>query len=994
VLPFSTNPEVILKLLTPREREIVKTEYDTRLNSWRASLGNRCPHLAAHRRMIGAASLDDALDHLKTLERFFAPTEPVNGRAGTNNNGTAVNWIMCRNCNFRIMCPHVRERMALEAKAATFDVITTRLARYALKGESTAGDVYFCRICSEALGEVVSDSNNIEALGRFGSMGGSFRRLVWRETMVAAAQVRFPTPVDSRVLARAAAGIIAPLLQNVEQHLSVTMGARRRATTTLSLAAATGKRAVVKPAANEDEEEIDPRTELYATLFVYAYFLSLVHDAPPNAPIHFAGAKPGAKIGAVAEVMLDALSASKGGLLSRMSDISPSYLTDRFREAFRSVRAAAAGESVMAARPEEEFAQQVMTAEPAYQYIVLTARLLGALPRARARTPDAIRKEFETALGRSLPDIVKHARLRAKMPQYVGIVGESLVRNIPADTELDFLYRDPNLALFAKMYTLPAQLPGKFKQALSAFHQFMQKASAITPDVRLGYYIESYQLFTDYVTKIRSRAAANAYASQLARVRAAERFFDVDRAYRRQVSVVAKPLVVSGHRFKFSEMPITTLFDEDGRPHAWSPPHVLYVYNTSGVNGDAAVNGVELILSSKDMLSQIAGGKLPAGAKFVDYQCPTCGVRRSGTGALDVAKTKAGVALNIDVKNFFQFFEARCPVTDLHEFGADSRCVKCGVLSTTLHSKGGNNDARHEYYAKYISRFEHEKDLIASESIVLDGIRPVAVKDPSAINVTASAVGAAAEAEKWTRNYNIIIEASEYFKVPIAAIEALGNMERRTYEEVLAGNDSVVDAVDAEHDTSRILAVGAELRTFLADWNLLRVRARAPDLPARLADVIAAAGLTPADLAPSGTLYQQLPATPCANYIDVQNAIFRKSGATAAVHYLIETLCVVALAACGNDSVVSSAITIWPCGADGRKLSKEFGKKEFEYIMRNARLVCKPGAFNFAIFNDDAGDIAEDLGLDDMEEEQTGTSAFSYEGMDYDGINGDTHAGS
>lgn len=171
------DPEAVLALLGKREREVVETEYDNRRKEWEAVVGNKCPHVRIARRLRAALSAEAALEALRELEKYFAPV-PRNklGRASDE-----PGWLMCRSCSFRALCPHVRDRVGLEARRAPYDEIRTRLLKYAVRVRSV-GDAdsytYYCRICSERLAEIIEEDRTAEELGRFGNLDAGLRTKV------------------------------------------------------------------------------------------------------------------------------------------------------------------------------------------------------------------------------------------------------------------------------------------------------------------------------------------------------------------------------------------------------------------------------------------------------------------------------------------------------------------------------------------------------------------------------------------------------------------------------------------------------------------------------------------------------------------------------------------------------------------------------------------------------------------------------------------------
>ena len=86
-------------------------------------------------------------------------------------------WIKCRNCGFRTICSHVREKLLRipsclvrrdsyapdEIRCPVLGISRARL------GESNSYS-YFCWTCGEHLADLIDEDRTAEILGRFGDM--------------------------------------------------------------------------------------------------------------------------------------------------------------------------------------------------------------------------------------------------------------------------------------------------------------------------------------------------------------------------------------------------------------------------------------------------------------------------------------------------------------------------------------------------------------------------------------------------------------------------------------------------------------------------------------------------------------------------------------------------------------------------------------------------------------------------------------------------------
>jgi len=1063
------DPEAVLALLSKREREVVETEYDNRRKEWEASVGNKCPHVRIARRLRAATSAEEALKALRELEKYFAPAAPrKKGRADDAElaKDDTPGWLMCRSCGFRALCPHARDRVSMEARRAPYDELRTRLLKYAVRVRS-AGDAdsytYYCRICSERLAEIVEEDRAAEALGRFGDLDAGLRTKIWTVALGAARNVRFPTPTDERQFASVVALVVYPLLMAAEAAVA-QKGRRRKAAS--RDAPATG--------ADDDAEEIDPRTQLYIVIFVYAYILDLIQTSQGarsqsrvDTEVGFAGVKAGAKASAYAERMLRLIAEEHRGLISQIEDISAEFLKARFTEAYRLVRGEG-GAGLQVANPEEELAFQTTTVDPIYRYAATAARVAGDLPVARPAGPAEARREFETLLGAGLTDIVKLARESARDPALAPLYLRRTGVEVPPGGALEFLVKDPRVNLYAKLYEPGAKAAGP--EALKAFRAVAAAAEAPANGIRYwigagepgghdlaaakrrgpgkpnkhpaaararnrgkarasqslearpedslalaerGAFFEGYRLFAEYTKGLVSQEALDAYHKELAAYRRCEDGLRVARAL-----ASIKPYYdfgfVRSQQFVPVQVPITAIYDEDGRRHDWGRK-VTYYYRSGDGRAPKGAKGPQ---ASADGEVEIKGG--PAGVKaarddgsltpemvLVDLGCSVCGVRASAVGELDPAKVEQSVRAASEIDSFFVFYESRCPAGELHDWagaaGGAQSCSRCGlaaaVLKEVASGQSTKSKAARAYYDKYSARFAAERREVREAAASL---APAAAKrgdDPAgrsrdtedgrqpAPDAAAGPRKADQEAAAWKPDYTLIVRAAELAGVTPATIEAIGSMEGREYADIVEGR-GVPPAPSAPSDP-RIFTADAEVRLFLADYSVLRNAGRFAKLPPAAADLLAAAGVPKHEY---GTLPRVLPDV-SGGYHAVFAAVARVRSPADAYAFAIQSLCRMALDVAGGGVDAAAPSNVAPEWAG--RLGSAFAKKELETILRGQKLFSKPGTFSWAIFEtgddptglaEQAGDVGEDV-LEELlgaEGEEAADDPFSGENMDYD----------
>ncbi len=1030
------DPEIVLSLLSKREREVAETEYANRVRAWEAAVSNKCPHLRVARRLRAAPTADAAYAALQELEKYFDESEarPPGGRKQGGPEpepAPGEMWIMCRLCSFRALCPHVRDRMKMEARHAPYEAVRSRLLRYSVRVQdprTTDSLAYYCRICGEKLAEMVDDDRAAETLGRFGDLDAGLRTKVWTIALNAARHVRFPMPVDDRQFASAVTAVVYPLLLAAEETIVRKKGRRRR-----------GPAGEPDP----DAEELDPRTELYASIFVYAYILDQIRATKDvrGREIGFENVKLGSKEGAFAERMLNTVVVEQRAIISQIEDISPEFLKSRFAEAYRIVRGESLG-PLQAANAEEELAVQITVSDPVYRYAASVARVAGAIPVGRPDGPEAARREFETIMGMALPEIVLAARENAKNPAlaafFTGRGGPALASGVT----VEYVHKDPRLNLYSKLYE-PKRRPSpaasaalrsaadsisgipatgmnvwigaaeaKTRKGATPARPHAQPARPHAPPARphapparphaptgrpgrgkgevafeLGgrpgpypgqedlaeaetaYFFESYRLFAKYTRGgVRDAESFKAYQTELAALRQAEDGIRYAQAINALKPYYDAPIART-QQYVPVAVSITMMHDESGQRHDWSRRVVYHYLDPSGGAGTVRIEG-----GAAGVKRAIEGGRLTKAMRLVDLECPDCGVLFSKAQTLNAGKAWSSLRAASEIDSFYVFYESRCPAGDLHHW-ADEACEKCGLTAEIIKEVVNGRSANHKGARAYYDA--HLADFIRDRREMQTFAAPVADQEPGPGD--ANDPEAARLAREWRPDYSLIVRVAELAEATPHTIEAIGATERREYSDIAEGKGAPPPPTSVADP--RILAADAEVRAFLSDYSTLRNFARIRQPPQAITDILAAANTPKHE-------YHELPSVLPdigSGYRGGLAAMLRLRSPADALTFIIQSLCGFVLRLSNLDGPPGKA---WV-----RQLGAEFGRREILYVIRSQRRFSKPGVFNWAIFEtgeesiqEQVGDVGEDITEDILNEDQEEgpEDPFSGEGMDYD----------
>ena len=757
-------PEMVLALLKPRERALVEAAAESRRQHWAAASANRCPHVALAMKMRHAGTAAESLRLLQELLKFAAP--PAGGRPKKSE----ATFLMCRNCEFRLVCPHVRDRVEMEGRRAPAAEVRARLLEYALP--DSPDSYLYCRLCAERLGAAAEEASAAELLGRYGNLDSELRTRIWAVAMTAAGRMRFAIPTEDRWFAGAAADVVYPLL--VAALAAAEQRRRRRV---------------------RAEDGIDPRTLMYVHVFVYAYVLNVIRTTPG---VTLAGMKPGARLTAVADRLLETIGAEH--FTSQIEDITPEFVAARFAEALQLIRGELP-DPLQVSSVEEEFAIQTLTVDPIYRYAASIARIVGDLPFDAGRTPAAVQHEFKTILGAPITEIIRTAHAQAQDPRLAPLFQRRMGAEVPPGGSIEFLLKSPKMNLYTNIYVPAARPPaavGGARLTASSTAKPSAKPSAkptAKPSAKPIHssLVEAYRLFTIY-TRVDSQAAFDAYAEQLEKFRERERVEVFEMTLKR-----IKPY----YDFKYATSPqfiepspeerhdgIAALYGEDGHRHDWTK-NVIYVFaSPSGeVIVDGTGNGGARVKAAR------AAGKL-ADASIIDLICPTCmkrqSVLRTAVQGAAISQTWESVRALANIDAFYAFYDARCPEKGLHDFTAKGVCKKCAY----------DGEKSRAYYDKYIALFNAEKVKAAPALPALPEAAPSAPAVPPALPKP---------------DYGVVLRAAALVQATAATIEAIGSMEGREYEDVVEGKGVPLPPRAGDY---RLYAIDAEVRFFQSEYGV------------------------------------------------------------------------------------------------------------------------------------------------------------------------------
>lgn len=830
------NPKIIISNLDKREREIVLTEYKNRHYEWEAQINNNCPHVKLTYGLRTARTAKKTLEILKNLQTYFKTKK---------SNNPMLEWILCKNCGFRIICPHVVEYIRMKAKNISYDIIRARLMKYSsrqsLHSENNNSKnknvyFYFCKICSEKLSEFNREDRTADILGSVGNLDGYIKKIIWMEAVNSTDYINFPSLINPRNFAKTAIDICYPLLLKSKGKLFKSK--------------------------KIDEENIEPLPHLYIIIYVYAYILNLIRSSHEtskdiNNQIGFEGVTPNSKMSRYAKVILSTITNNYSGLISRIEDITTDFIADRFREAYRSVIGENGDQELTTANEAKIVINEITTLSPIYRYITNVAKVFKELPIHRAKNPSEAKLEFETVFGRTLPDILNDNVNETKSELVQKLLGirptgkgtRKVVVEYPRDSDPLYIYGDPEVNFLKDIFKLakpshsvdmkpfekikdlaksiPVYLPHDENLAIlggkAEKKQKFLRGNETINSIHSGLFLKSYKLFTEYVTSITSMEDMKAYQNKLHNVRIGESGYLLLRAVHALKNFKQFGFSVT-RRFKMDkEMPITYLYDEQGKLHSWtnkSDSRNIFIYRQR--NGETIEMTRSDIIKKIDEYHKEGLNYSPNHDKeLVNIRCGKCNILFSEIHTLDEEKTFNSLQALSEFEAFYSFYNSRCPVEGLHDFtNSDYICSKCGITKSLIfgYEQSENVDESRTYYDKYKKKYyEHRKTATGSTDILHISQN---ISDPTknAIRKHSKFVN------NWKYNYSIVVKAAEITNSPVSVLENLGATEKRDYSEILDGvNTPTLPKVNSD---PRLNAADSSVRIFITAYNRLRFVSR------------------------------------------------------------------------------------------------------------------------------------------------------------------------
>ena len=669
------NPNTILNLLSVDQQNIVKIEYDAQEKYMLSRNNNTCPHLNLYQKLIKAKNADMAKNTLLELSKYFKQEISSTG------------YYICINCNFDIMCSHVYDRYKFIIENIPLETINTNLFKYAIKVKVNKGHEYYCKYCGEKLLRdfYIEDEIKFKQKVDLSENSIEIRNYIWSVVMSIIISANI---ANEKTLAIYISNTIRPLVESKVGNV------------------------------------FDDNVKFICIIYVTAFILIIMK----NHKMSFLNIDPELQTSKIAEKLLNYIYSKYNSVMKYVKS-STDIIRNEFMLAYKTINSVIGTVVIPVSNPEIELSNFILNLDPIYKYAKKICILLKKIPFKLDPLPNELKKEFETILGNSLPNIIKSAKDNIKNPLFSNFINKRLGSILQVD-KLDFFHKDKVLNIYNDLIAI-------------------NNGNKILNDFINGNYdnytIASYILFHKFITEVSNENEYNNFRI----------IFDKFKKIENEILLQQKSLTyvydfnfTTKFQFVNQDILLTSLYDENGNKHDWS----IYYYGTHGPIPKKKLQG-------------------PKPDKLIDVGCSICNVKKTETNKLDLEKTKKAVKSMSDLSAFFMFYKTRCPVKDLHIWLNDT-CTTCDITINMLNNVNANkiNSEILSYYNKYLTKFLKEVERVKK-------INTTYTKNIES-NITLP---------HWEYNHTPVVKVSQLTKININIIESIGLTENRIYSELENG---------------------------------------------------------------------------------------------------------------------------------------------------------------------------------------------------------------
>lgn len=478
----ANDPESVLSAVraTNKKRgkidaETVQLEYENQVKNWQAEANNKCGHVALVRRLRASVSVDQQQAIIRELHDWMAPgsrdSKARSGKGQSQGQDGSFEWVMCRNCKMRVICPHVLELYDLRRQHAPYERIRRSLAKYSDPTMFAAPGkgldyAYYCRVCSEEIfTRTGNDEGAIETLGSIGSFDDELRSWLWgRVFQIVDSRrplLRFSPSIEPGQFAREVVDVCHPL--------AVSDVVDRRTTAAGLIKLRRGGRST----------EVD---RLIGLVYVYAYIFSLIISTQVSARatvrsqggastervrVGIEGMRDKAAPDTLAGALLRHLVLNDTGIISSLDGVTNEQVANQFKSAYSRILSEHGSQTLVTFDTRQVFLSGIVVNNPYYAAIRTASFLYGhgsgpSVKKIAARGQDAA-AQFKYLMGADVNSLLEATFPKEYMPFVRSVIAERSGIEAPPSVDPLWMYNIEVLGLFRTAW---GTRPGKGRDIL------------------------------------------------------------------------------------------------------------------------------------------------------------------------------------------------------------------------------------------------------------------------------------------------------------------------------------------------------------------------------------------------------------------------------------------------------------------------------------------------------------------------------------------------
>jgi len=792
------STKILLSLLTEKERKIIISVYEKKQKYMKEIISNTCPHIQLHKKFRKAITNNQLAITYNNLKKFFnidkiTKISTKNIIKNEKTNEEINKFIKCNNCGFDLICPHIIDQTEMQIgknRNYSFNEMRNRLFMYV--DDTPYQGNYYCFICGEIIEsvELFSSSTVTQTESeQYSSIEDSLKNQIWGEMTTIIKSFYFKTIVDISKIVNDMTEVCYEYIADIEQQLM-----KSKTNTT---------------------DDIKNKKRLFISIYGYAYMVNFILNNKTleinlkNVKKIIDKSKP---IDLLIGVTITILN-TKNILINKISGITTEFIKNKLIDAYKLI--SGKGSNILQFSNNVYDIYMSIILDPLYKYVFEINHI------GKGYKKEDLGKKLEYIMNINLSILGKKQMKKSNKKNGISNRISNKISNGKSNGMIDDISDEVNIEKIKDIYE-NIKIPNFSTWHIDKFNKIpkFEYGGFLDSKVVKGYKAESFKLFYD---KIKYKLYFNFayddvgnFSEKLAKHTADYNLFhtnELQLIYYNCMNHIKSIVYHDGSgliKFKYIPVSLGILYDENGNKHIWNK----FIYK----------NGSEL---TKSEINKIIQEKQITDT-YIDKRCSICGILESSVNELSNEKIIKVLKTKENIKNFFKFYENRCPEGGLHEF-ENNICKKCGLSIDNIKKIDSNIYTAEAkiYYEKYKKLYYEEKsEKQETEKIIK---LPTISHDYTNEFVT------------WQFNYNDVLELSKILKTNIHILSNLGSIEKIDYNDVLSG--SYVPLEEDTINSIRIIKLDSYVREYIFEYNRLRTYGLMSKPPEYLVKIIEQSGI-------------------------------------------------------------------------------------------------------------------------------------------------------